>query len=393
MQALLDESAPSEGKIRWFTDPGTVEAEAVLQIRRTASMPFVLGLAVMPDVHLGKGSTVGTVIATRGAIMPACVGVDIGCGMIAVQTSLTSGELRPHLRKLREAIERRVPLGIGKHGQNSRITPSASLRVAELEKSASAQAMNGRASEWPRQLGSLGGGNHFLEISEDESGSVWVFLHSGSRRVGNQTGLQWTRRAQAEARARGDLEALPDRDLAYLEEGSESYERYIEQAEWCQHYALLNRAEMMDRALTELSRVAGEVGERRRIQCHHNYLSREDGVVITRKGAIDAHAGVEGLIPGSMGTRSFVVAGLGNAQAYHSAPHGAGRRFSRGAARKQFTLADLERRMAGIESRVRPELLDEHPDAYKDIETVMQEARTLVRPQAVLRQLISIKGD
>jgi tRNA-splicing ligase RtcB len=391
--ARPDETAASEAKVRWFTDARAVEPEAAQQIRRTASMPFVLGLAVMPDVHLGKGSTVGTVIAMRGAIMPACVGVDIGCGMIAVQTTLTSSQIRPHLRNVREGIERHIPLGIGKAGENSRITPSAAQRAGLLERMSVASAMDGRASDWPKQLGSLGGGNHFIEISEDESGSVWVFLHSGSRRVGNKTGMHWTWRAQAEARARGDFDTLPDRDLAYLEEGSEIYEQYILEAEWCQHYAELNREEMMERALAELSRVLGGVQERRRIQCHHNYLSREGDVVVTRKGAIDAHAGVEGLIPGSMASRSYVVIGLGNATAYHSAPHGAGRRFSRTAARKQFSLEDLERRMAGIESRLRPQILDEHPGAYKDIEVVMSEARTLVRPDVVLRQLISIKGD
>ena len=384
--------------IRWFTDPSTIEPEAREQIRRTASMPFVRGLAVMPDVHLGKGSTVGTVVATRGAVMPACVGVDIGCGMIAVRTNLEADGLTPKLRAtLRQGIEHRIPVGAGRHGQNRKVQASARPRAVELEAQPAARVMDGRAPNWREQIGSLGGGNHFIEICRDEQGTVWAFLHSGSRGVGNKTGMLWTREAQREARARGDLDDLPDRDLAYLREGSESYERYLDEARWCQRYAVLNREEMMERVLDELSRVRPETEERLRIQCHHNYLAEEthagERLLVTRKGAIEATRGTYGLIPGSMGTKSYVVTGLGDPESYASAPHGAGRRFSRTAARKRFTLGDLEERMAGIEFRARAELLDEHPDAYKDIDTVMREAARLVRPEHVLTQLVSVKGD
>jgi tRNA-splicing ligase RtcB len=350
----------------------------------------------MPDVHLGMGSTVGTVIATKGAIMPACVGVDIGCGMIAARTNLSAAQIRPKLKAIREGIERRIPVGVGKHGQNTKVQATAVPRIAGLEKMEAASAMHKRMSGWPDQLGSLGGGNHFIEISEDETGSVWAFLHSGSRGVGNKTGMHWTKLAQNEARKRGDFDDLPDRDLAYLTEGTEPYDDYVREARWCQRYAMLNREEMMERVLAVLSQTFGDVAVSRRVNCHHNYLAEETYVVpvmITRKGAIAAHRGQDGLIPGSMGTGSYVVSGLGNEESYNSAPHGAGRRLSRNAARAQFTLGDLRDRMSGIESRVRPELLDEHPDAYKDIEVVMREASPLVKPEFVLKQLISVKGD
>lgn len=413
----------TDGTIGWFTDPANVEPQAFDQISRTASMPFVKGVRVMPDVHLGKGSTVGTVIATKGAVMPAAVGVDIGCGMIAIRTSLRLQDLEGKLEAIRTGIERRIPLGVGSFGYNSRILPSAESRIEMLhsiDKVYLEDTMERRAGNWRMQLGSLGGGNHFIEVSvgyrymgdanpffplpgeplqnyDLAHPEVWVFLHSGSRGVGNRTGVYWTREAQLQAATRGDLDKLPDRDLAYLIEGTEQYDMYLEEASWCQTFAMHNRYEMADRVLEELKHTVGVFEERERINCHHNYLTHEvygkDELLITRKGAIDAHAGIHGLIPGSMGTNSYVVVGLGNDDAYNTAPHGAGRRMSRTAARKQFTLTDLQARMNGIEARVRPELLDEHPDAYKDIEHVMEEARSLVRPVYLLKQLINVKGD
>jgi tRNA-splicing ligase RtcB (3'-phosphate/5'-hydroxy nucleic acid ligase) len=407
-------------KIRWFASQ--VEDEAREQVERTASMPFVKGVAVMPDCHFGKGSTVGTVVATKGAIMPACVGVDIGCGMIAVRTTLTPESVRPHLKAIREGIERRIPVGVGGRGENSRVTGGASLRIGELMRLSvdlfgSALHMDQRAGSWQKQLGSLGGGNHFIEVCighpieegfvgphDDAQAEVWVILHSGSRGVGNKTGTHWTRVAKEQAKRFMYADWLPDGDLAYLIQGTPEFEQYMKELQWCQEYAHLNREEMMDRVITELwhtvqgGRDDGQI-EIERINCHHNYVSREnhdgDNVLITRKGAILAAEGVRGLIPGSMGARSFITTGLGNPGAYRSAPHGAGRRMSRTAARKQFTVEGVTAEMEaqGIESRIREAIVDEAPGAYKDIDVVMADAAPLVRPTHVLRQIVSVKGD
>lgn len=426
--------------IRWFTDINEVEPEARAQVERTASMPFVKGVAVMPDVHFGRGSTVGTVVATKGAVMPACVGVDIGCGMIAVRTNLKPEAVRPHLVKIREGIERRIPLGIGQRGMNSKILPTAESRIAMLEAEAAhawadVNHMNARAKDWRSQLGSLGGGNHFIEVcvgrsfdnyDADSVGfpfgpeEVWVILHSGSRGVGNKTGTHWTQVAKKQAARYKYDTYLPDADLAYLVQESEEYHQYMKELYWCQSFAQLNRDEMMDRVINELSyTLCGGYGtpalpfdidlrkdmesdrliEVERINCHHNYVSKEhhdgDNVLITRKGAILASDGTRGLIPGSMGASSFIVTGLGHSGAYCSAPHGAGRRMSRTAARKQFTLEGVTQEMAslGIEARVREAIVDEAPGAYKNIDIVMFDARELVRPTHVLNQLISVKGD
>jgi tRNA-splicing ligase RtcB len=405
--------------IRWFTNPDTVEADAVLQVGRTASMPFVKGLAVMPDVHYGKGSTVGTVIATKGAIIPAAVGVDIGCGMIAVRTTLAPEAIRPYLTTIREGIERRIPTGIGPRGQNSRLHPGAEMRTVILESEATVawndvNHMNARAKDWRLQVGSLGGGNHFIEVCIGQSfppisevgvlgpKEVWIILHSGSRAVGNKVGTHWTNVAKKQA-ARYMYDAwLPDPDLAYLVEHSEEYWEYLKEVYWCQRFAQLNRDEMMDRVLCELGhtlQISISSIELERINCHHNYVSKEmhhgESVTITRKGAILAADGVRGLIPGSMGARSYIVSGLGHFGSYNSAPHGAGRRMSRSAARKLFTVEQvtMEMKGQGIECRMRPAILDEAPGSYKDIDQVIDEAYLLVRPTHVLKQLISIKGD
>jgi tRNA-splicing ligase RtcB len=428
-------------RIRWFTED--VEPEARNQVERTASMPFVAGVAVMPDVHFGRGSTVGTVVATRGAVMPACVGVDIGCGMIAVRTRLTPDQVRSHVAAIREGIERRIPVGIGQRGQNSRIQATASLRVGELfdlsdKLFGSKLHMDQRSPDWKNQLGSLGGGNHFIEVCvgqpwlvtdgghvgvnegfslDPKDEEVWIILHSGSRGVGNRTGTFWTKTAQKLPKHYMNGVDLPDPDLAALVEGTPEFDQYMRELHWCQEFARLNREEMMDRVVMELATTvlgfkpvlahyelgnlanAGHLIEVERINCHHNYVRAEehDGeqVYVTRKGAISAAVGERGLIPGSMGARSYIVTGLGNPEGFHSAPHGAGRRMSRGAARKAFTLegvrAELEAQ--GIEARVREAIVDEAPGAYKDIDRVMADAATLVRPTHVLRQLVSVKGD
>jgi len=404
-------------KITTFLPWSEIESEAQKQILNTAELPFVFKwVAVMPDCHYGKGATVGTVIATKGAVVPAAVGVDIGCGMIAVETPVARDDLK-ELHRLREGIERRIPMSAGRN--NSRIADTAKPRIAELKKLES--ATGGRYSnfdkDWEAALGTLGGGNHFAEVCHDENGKVWLTLHSGSRGVGNRIGNHYIRRAQEICKKRNI--ALPDRDLAYLEEGTEEFDNYLRDLKWAQKFALLNREEMMDRMLRELSHhVYGERGpeyrrefrpegrpdsakdrelEIQRINCHHNFTQVErhfgHDVWVTRKGAIEAREGMRGMIPGSMGTRSYIVSGLGNPQSFQSAPHGAGRRMSRTKARAAYSMKDLEAAMAGIEFRRSKVLLDEIPGAYKDIDRVMENARDLVRIDHTLRQIVNCKGD
>ncbi len=381
-----------------FLPPETVEAGALQQIENTSSMGFIFQhVAVMPDCHYGKGATVGTVIATRGAVIPAAVGVDIGCGMIAVKTPLRRDALTD-LPRLRAEIERRIPMSAGRN--NTRIQPSAAPRLAQLE-SMAARDYAQIHSAWPLQLGTLGGGNHFIELATDEDDAVWATLHSGSRGVGNTIGTMYIRRAQDEVKRQGVR--LPDRDLAYLEEGTPVFDDYIRDLRWAQEFARLNRDEMMDRVMLVLSEaIFGTPGRTRelevqRINCHHNFTQVEthygERVWITRKGAIEARRGMWAMIPGSMGTRSYIVTGLENPVAFNSAPHGAGRRYSRTRARKLFTMRDLDQAMTGIEYRRSNALLDEIPSAYKDIDEVMENARTLVEIRHTLKQFLNVKGD
>ena len=374
------------------------------QAENTASLPFVHPhVALMPDAHLGKGATVGSVLPTREAIIPAAVGVDIGCGMIAVRTPWSVDEVRSRgsLAPLRGDIERAVPLSAGKY--NRKLTGSARRRVDELEQLADElgdhvlPAVVGATPNWQLQLGSLGSGNHFIEVTADERDRVWLFLHSGSRGVGNKIAMRHI--AIARKRAERDRLDLPDRDLAWLEEGTPEFDRYVAELQWAQHFALLNRDEMMDRVAGCLAvhmRVE-ETPELERIQCHHNFTQREthDGVDlwVSRKGAIEARKGQHGLVPGSMGTASYVVIGLGNPLSLNSSPHGAGRAYSRTQARKTFTRAQLEQSMTGIEWRHSDAFLDEIPAAYKQIDVVMADAADLVEVRHTLRQLVNVKGD
>jgi tRNA-splicing ligase RtcB len=374
------------------------------QAENTASLPFVHPhVALMPDAHLGKGATVGSVLPTREAIIPAAVGVDIGCGMIAVRTPWSIAEVRARgpLAALRGDIERAVPLSAGKY--NRKLSDSARTRVEELELLADElgdhvlPAVMGATPNWQLQLGSLGSGNHFIEVTADEQDRVWLFLHSGSRGVGNKIAMRHI--AIARKRAERDRLDLPDRDLAWLDEGTPEFDRYIAELQWAQHFALLNRDEMMDRVADCLARHmrADETPELERIQCHHNFTQREThagvDLWVSRKGAIEARKGQDGLIPGSMGTASYVVSGLGNELSLNSSPHGAGRAFSRSKARKTFTRAQLEESMRGIEWRHSDAFLDEIPAAYKDVETVMEDAKDLVEIRHTLRQLVNVKGD
>ncbi len=379
----------------------SIEAEARQQILNTASMPFVFKhVAVMPDCHFGKGATVGTVLATKGAIIPAAVGVDIGCGMIAVRTPLTRTAI-PNLSALRAGIERRIPMSAGKN--NAKLTDTAAGRVKILQElAAQTRATPDQYDkQWKLALGTLGGGNHFIELAEDTDGAVWATLHSGSRGVGNKIGTHYIRFAQDLCKKMRIT--LPDRDLAYLPEDHPAFDAYMRDLNWAQQFALHNRNEMMDRVLTELSfAVYGEGGrqaelELQRINSHHNFTRQEhhfgETVWVTRKGAIEARKDNWAMIPGSMGTRSYIVTGKENPMSFHSAPHGAGRRYSRTKARGLFSMEDLSRAMTGIEYRHSKVLLDEIPGAYKDIDQVMEHARDLVDVKFVLRQFINVKGD
>ncbi len=374
-----------------------IEDGTLAQAQKTAQLPFIYPhLALMPDAHLGKGATVGSVIPTLRAIIPAAVGVDIGCGMIAVRTQYHRDDLRGDLTALRTAIERAVPLSAGSY--NTSLTDTAAERVQQLTVEAAKAGFDPAryAGNWQLQLGTLGSGNHFIECSTDENGAVWLFLHSGSRGVGNKIAGHHIRVAQ-EAMKRWWI-SLPDPDLAYLAEGTDEFWAYIRELRWAQNFALANRDEMMDRVIACFAEFAGgPVQPLERVQCHHNYTEQETHfgkkVWLSRKGAINAAAGVPGLIPGSMGDASYVVVGKGNPVALNSAPHGAGRNHSRSTARKMFTREQLRAAMAGIEYRDTDAFLDEIPQAYKPIDVVMQDAADLVEVRHTLRQFVNVKGD
>lgn len=381
-------------------DPQTKE-----QAITTSSMPFIYPhLALMPDAHLGKGATVGSVIPTLGTIIPAAVGVDIGCGMIAVQTQFTKADVEgKDLSALRQQIERAIPLSAG--GRNRKLTDTAHKRVDALEAAATPEQLariTKLMGAWQMQLGSLGSGNHFIEVSLDEADRVWFFLHSGSRGVGNRI-AQYHIAVAHTVMSRYWI-TLPDRDLAYLVEGTPEFDEYIADLMWAQAYALANREEMMDRVIDQFQRWMTDatdgpvvVDEQLRINCHHNFTQREKhwgkDVWLSRKGAISAREGEWGLIPGSMGTASYVVQGLGDAVALNSSPHGAGREYSRTKARATFTMEDLRASMVGIEYRDSDAFIDEIPAAYKDIDQVMADAADLVDIRHTLHQLVNVKGN
>ena len=375
-------------------DPVTRE-----QAERASTMPFVFPhIALMPDAHLGRGATVGSVIPTERAIIPAAVGVDIGCGMAAVRTQFTRGQVtgRGPLAPLREAIERAVPLSAGRY--NRTVVATAEPRVEELTGLAEKARFDpaSYAKNWDLQLGTLGSGNHFIEVTVDELDRVWLFLHSGSRGVGNKLAQRHIKVAH-EAMRRWWID-LPDPDLAYLVEGTDEFWAYIRELRWAQHFALLNREEMMDRVVRQLGEFMDEpVDEQERVNCHHNYTEQETHfgrkVWVSRKGAINAEAGRAGLIPGSMGTASYVVAGKGFAPSLNSSPHGAGRAYSRSKARRTFTVDQLREAMAGIEYRDTEAFLDEIPAAYKDVDVVVADAAQLVEVRHTLRQIVNVKGE
>ena len=381
----------------WTDD---VESSARDQLSRMADLPIVHShIAVMPDVHMGKGATVGSVIPTRQAIIPAAVGVDIGCGMCAVRTSLTAAQLPESLRAVRNQIERDVPVGFNMHS-NKRARFKAASHVEPglrkiLERHPGITSKSPKKDAWARQIGTLGGGNHFIEICLDEADRVWIMLHSGSRGIGNKIGQYFIEKAK-EVIAKTDV-VLPDSDLAYLTEGSGLFADYWYALSWAQDYAARNRQEMLEIVLEGLGRTLPPFElEAAAINCHHNYATREvhDGteIYVTRKGAIRAGAGDLGIIPGSMGARSYIVRGKGNAKSFCSCAHGAGRRMSRSAARKQFSREDLVSQTAGVECRKDKGVIDEIPGAYKDIDQVMENQIDLVEIVHTLKQVLCVKG-
>jgi tRNA-splicing ligase RtcB (3'-phosphate/5'-hydroxy nucleic acid ligase) len=400
-------------RLKSWTAGVELDWDTVQQLRNIADLPILAGhVAVMPDVHLGKGATVGSVIPTQGAIIPAAVGVDIGCGMAAVRTEISANQLPHSLRRLRSRIEERVPVGFGAHdrplnplregplreGLRGVALSSAGKKLGERYEKLAIMDLIGKHDHKRtfNQLGTLGGGNHFIELCVDESGGVWVMLHSGSRNIGKtigETAIHMARQI-AEREERG----LRDRDLAWLDEGSAEFDMYVEGLRWAQDYAAHNRALMMHEVLIALrEEFRREIATfENAVQCHHNYASVEEHfgrqVWVTRKGAVSARRGELGIIPGSMGAKSFIVRGKGNADSYCSCSHGAGRRLSRAAAKRSYTLADLKEQTAGVECRKDAGVLDEIPSAYKDIDTVMAAQADLVEVVHTLKQVMCIKG-
>jgi tRNA-splicing ligase RtcB len=385
--------------VRVYTDE--LDAAARRQLVNLSRLPVVHHhVAAMPDVHAGIGATVGSVIATRHAIIPAAVGVDIGCGMIAARTSLTAAQLDgPRLKRVFDQIARDVPVGREQHAEDR--VPAQAARPFErglqriLQRHPALAKRFPRALNWARQLGTLGGGNHFIEVCLDEAQRVWVMLHSGSRGIGNAIGSHFIELA------RRDMERLdarlPDRDLAYFEEGARHFDDYVEAVEWAQAYAAANRGAMMEQVLGALARHLPpfEV-ERQAIDCHHNYVARERHygaeVWVTRKGAIRAREGDLGIIPGSMGARSYIVRGRGAPESFHSCAHGAGRRISRSEAKKRYSARDLAEQTQGVVCRKDGGVVDEIPAAYKDIERVMADQSDLVEIVHTLKQVLCVKG-
>ncbi len=399
--------------VKSWTKGVPFEDQARQQLRNIASLPFIhKWVAAMPDVHLGKGATIGSVVPTVGAVIPAAVGVDIGCGMMAVKTSLQAHQLPDNLAGIRSAIEAAVP-----HGRSS----SRGRRMPKRDKGAWGDLPEEVTAAWKglmpgferlceqhpllkntnnvNHLGTLGTGNHFIEVCLDERDGVWFMLHSGSRGVGNRIGTHFI------ALARKDMERwminLPDKDLAYLPEGTDHFTQYVEAVEWAQEYARINREVMMARVIaavrTEMGDLMGKFEtDAQAVNCHHNYVSRENhydtDVLVTRKGAVRARKGELGIIPGSMGARSFIVRGLGNDESFHSCSHGAGRVMSRTRAKKEVSLEEHLAATAGVECRKDAGVIDETPAAYKPIELVMEAQKDLVEVMHTLRQVVCVKG-
>lgn len=394
-QVLTEQRVP----VKIWTDE--VDERSREQLANIATLPFIHHhVAAMPDVHLGIGATIGSVIATHKAIIPAAVGVDIGCGMVAARLSITANDLdEKSLKKVFDQISRDVPVGRAQHRDDrvlvEAVRPFEAGLMALTERHPQLLKAFGKFSKWMNQMGTLGGGNHFIEVCLDEADQVWVMLHSGSRGIGNAMADYFIQLA------RQDMERwmiqLPDRDLAYFPEGTEHFDDYVEAVHWAQEYAMQNRRSMLDLLLSALARhlPAFEIADMT-VNCHHNYVAMEhhygENVWVTRKGAIRASDGDLGIVPGSMGTRSYIVRGKGNPESFCSSAHGAGRRMSRTAAEKQFTEDDLARQTAGVICRKDKGVLDEIPGAYKDIDTVMANQSDLTEILHTLKQVVCVKG-
>ena len=385
--------------VKVFTDD--LEHTARQQLINLSKLPIIHHhVAAMPDVHAGIGATVGSVIATRQAVIPAAVGVDIGCGMIAARTSLASGDLdEKKLKRVFDQISRDVPVGREQHKEGRELSHAAAPFRRELKAITDAHPQLAkrfkRTLNWAQQMGTLGGGNHFIELCLDESQRVWIMLHSGSRGVGNAIGSYFIELARRDLE--GQIANLPDRDLAYFPEGTRHFDEYVRAVHWAQEYAAANRQAMMDLVLAAVRRhlppfeVTTEA-----VNCHHNYVEREkhfgEHVWVTRKGAIRARAGELGIIPGSMGAKSYIVRGKGSKESFDSCAHGAGRRMSRSAAQKRFTAADVVAQTAGVICRKDSGVVDEIPAAYKPIDEVMENQRDLVEVVHTLKQVLCVKG-
>jgi len=408
MSQLLSSASPSSVPIRAWIDGVPVEAAAIQQARQVAQLPIVgPHVALMPDVHVGRGATVGAVIPTTGAVIPSAVGVDIGCGMIAARTSLSADQLPDTLRKIRLSIEAAVPHGRthsggkkdrGAHRKLPRTIAEAwATNLAPRFSTIVDKHPRIRQSNNARHLGTLGTGNHFIELCLDEVDRVWVMLHSGSRGVGNRIGSYFIRLAKKDMEQ--VIGSLPSEDLAYLREGTQHYADYLEAVGWAQDFARHNRELMMAatlNALKESSDLPSFSVSEEAVNCHHNYVREEThfgrSMLVTRKGAVSARQGELGIIPGSMGARSYIVSGLGNPDSFHSCSHGAGRVMSRSAAKKRFNVNDHRRATLGVECRKDAGVLDEIPMAYKDIDAVIAAQSDLVQVVHTLKQVVCVKG-
>jgi tRNA-splicing ligase RtcB len=387
------------GRVKAWINNVPVEPEAMTQLLNVAGLPFIhKHVAAMPDVHFGRGATVGSVIPTKGAIIPAAVGVDIGCGMVAVRTDLTSHDLPENLHDLRSAIEAAVPVGFNSHTDES-LPPTAEeewkFLAVDYARRADFDIITGSKVHPIHQLGTLGGGNHFIELCLDENDNVWIMLHSGSRGIGNRIGSYYIEQAKREMERY--FIHLPDKDLAYIVEGSQMFDDYSFRLDWAQRYAFSNRKVMLDAVVKAMSlHFKPFTLTEEAINCHHNYVEKENhfgsNVWVTRKGAVRAREGDLGIIPGSMGARSYIVRGKGNPDSFCSCSHGAGRAMSRTEAKRRFTLEDHKKAVEGIECRVDEAVIDETPAAYKDIDAVMAAQSDLVDVVHTLKQILCVKG-
>ena len=389
-------------KTKVWGDVNTIEPKALNQIYVTSKLDIIDGLAVMPDCHFGNGATVGSVIAAKGAVLPAAVGVDIGCGMAAIKLNLTANDLPDSLADIRSNIESWVPVGFGRHEvgdtilkvRNDKLLKEVDSLLNEYKNVKVLESLD-KDKNILQQVGTLGGGNHFIELCLDENQNVWLLLHSGSRNVGKCIAEIHISRAR-EALYKRHI-TIPDMDLAWFDKGTTDFDDYVHDVSWAQEYARLNRAVMINNVMGILTKIFPYLkGTEEAIYCHHNYVSKEifGGVetYITRKGAVDASLGKLGLIPGSMGTKSYIVRGKGNTDSYNSCSHGAGRRMSRGEAKRTFTVQDLENQTLGVECRKDEGVVDEIPGAYKDIDEVMEAQKDLVDIVHTLKAVLCVKG-